>query len=178
MTSFPGSPSSRRLSVLQLLPLLTFLTSKQPGLARTPVLQTSSGLAPHDSVEITFLSRIPCSCLLTKINPLLSFVTPQITRYSRFFGQAQLCLDARLISEVTQMKGIQPVLFHRSTPPLQDVRGVPWIRSGNNLYFLLLSLIIFQLNRSPDLLHSTVPQRVGIGKTEGWCSIAQEQKRW
>lgn len=127
--------------MLRLLPLLTFLMSKQPGLARTPVLQTSSGLASHDSAEITFFSRIPCSYLLTKISPLLSFVIPQITCYSLFFGQAQLWLDARLISEVAQMEGIQPAL-HCSMPPLQDLRGVPGIRSGNHFYFLLLSLII------------------------------------
>jgi len=42
---------------------------------------------------------------------------------------------------------------------------VPGIRSGNDFYFLqLLKIIIFKLNRSPDLVHRMV---LNIAGSEG-----------
>lgn len=180
MTSFPSSPSSEGFQCYSSCRCLHSSCQKTWDL---PVLQSYRHLLAlllMIRLKITSFSRIPCSRLLTKISLLLSFLTPQITRYGLlcFFGQAWLWFDARLISEVMQMEGIQPVLLHHSTPPLQDMGCVPWIRSGNNFYFQLLFFIIFQWNRSPDVVHSTALQRAGVGNIEEWCGIALGQKRW
>lgn len=180
MTSFPSSPSSEGF---QCCGSCCCLHSSCPNNQDLPVLQSYRHLLAlllMIQLKITSFSRIPYSRLLTKISPLLSFLIPQITCYSHllcFFGQAWLWFDAGLISEVMQMEAIQPVRLHHSTPPLQDVEGVLWIRSGNHFYFLLLFFIILQWNRSPDLVHSTALQRDGVGKTEEWCSIVWGQKR-
>lgn len=145
----PQFSKLRRLSMLQLLLLLTLLMSKQPELAHAPVLQTSSGFASQDPVENhPFFqdSLYSYGHLLTKISPLLSFLIPQITRYShllRFLWSGLTVVWCQAAIRGNADGRNQPMLLHHSTLPLQDVGGVPWIRWGNNFYFLLLFFTTF-----------------------------------
>lgn len=153
----PQFSKLRRLSMLQLLLLLTLLMSKQPELAHAPVLQTSSGFASQDPVENhPFFqdSLYSYGHLLTKISPLLSFLIPQITRYShllRFLWSGLTVVWCQAAIRGNADGRNQPMLLHHSTLPLQDVGGVPWIRWGNNFFIsccsflLLLLLLLFYL---------------------------------
>lgn len=134
-------PSPRRL-----LLLLTFLMSKQPRLACTPtdILWLCSSWSCWKSPPFPGLP------VATERSPSLYFLIPQVPCHNHLFhvlDQAGPGFDARLIFRIVQMAGTQPVL-------LWDVRHVPWIRSWNDFYFLLLFFVTFQWNRFPDLVHS------------------------
>lgn len=158
-------PSPRRL-----LLLLTFLMSKQALLARTP----TDILRLCCSWSSWKLPPFPGFPVATEKSPCLYFLIPQGPCCSHLFhvlGHAGPGFNARLISRVVQMAGIQPVL-------LPDVRHMPWTRSWNYFYFLLLFSINFQWIRFPDLVCSIALLRAGFGKIEEWCSMAWGQIRW
>lgn len=159
---------------------MTSFPTKAPAAAYIPYVQTSPTCTPTDILRLCCswsswkLPPFPGFPVATEKSPSLYFLIRQGPCHSHLFhvlGQAGPGFNARLISRVVQMAGIQPVL-------LPDVRHMPWTRSWNYFYFLLLFSINFQWIRFPDLVCSIALQRAGTGKIEEWCSMAWGQIRW
>lgn len=156
-------PSVQRVWMSQFLLLLAF--------PNTEDLQQSWRHLPPllflIQLRNTFFFRIPYSYLLRKTS---SFLIPDSLAHSLLPSPLFLWLGLTVVwcqagSSSTADGRNQTAFLHHSTRSLQYMGHVPGIRSGNDFYFLqLLKIIIFKLNRSPDLVHRMV---LNIAGSEG-----------
>lgn len=79
----------------------------------------------------------------------------------------------------------QPMLLRHSTPPLQDAGGVPWIRWGNNFYFLLpffttfiTFIILFLFSGTGPLIWFTARpcEEVELGELRSGAVLHEDKK--
>lgn len=135
--------------------------SKQRGPAT--VLKTFTSLTLLHPLENHLLFQ---DSLQLPPKKMSSFLFPDSLAHSLLSSPLLLCLGLTVIwcqagSSGTADGRNQTAFLHHSTRSLQCMGHMPGIRSGNYFYFLQLLKIIFQLNRSPNLVHRMALKTAG-----------------